>query len=398
MAPRVRKNGMPSPNISSSSSSLPDAPDATALPPHHAAAPARRRGRRLLGALLGIGTVLAGLAACAPTATLNALAALEGQDRTVDVAYGALPRQRLDIYRPRAAAAPASGWPVVVFFYGGSWVRGARADYRFVGEALASRGILTLVADYRLHPEVRYPRFPARQRPGPGLRLAAGGCLGRRPETRLRDGPQRRRLQRRHAGPRRALAGPAGPRPRRAGRLHRPGRPLRFPADRQPGRAAGVLPPPLPGRQPAAGARRGGCAAHLPGRAGRRRVGQPGAQHRRAGRAPGRARGARDAQALRTAPTTSRSSAPSADRCAAWRPCWTMWRPSCVGRRSPRTRCAAAQVLAAASLSCVRVSKSLASWRSWSWLARSPRVRLTMRPRATPGRASSCSAQRRTWV
>jgi len=46
-----------------------------------------------------------------------------------------------------------------VFFYGGSWNHGERADYRFVGEALASRGVLTLVADYRLYPEVRYPDF-----------------------------------------------------------------------------------------------------------------------------------------------------------------------------------------------------------------------------------------------
>ena len=54
---------------------------------------------------------------------------------------------------------PAAGWPVVVFIYGGSWNTGERAQYQFVGEALASRGVLTLVADYRLYPEVRYPDF-----------------------------------------------------------------------------------------------------------------------------------------------------------------------------------------------------------------------------------------------
>ncbi len=98
------------------------------------------------------------LAACAPTAMLNSIAAREGPTVTEAVAYGPLPRQRLDIYRP-VSAAPAGGWPVVVFFYGGSWNRGERADYRFVGSALASRGVLTLVADYRLYPEVRYPDF-----------------------------------------------------------------------------------------------------------------------------------------------------------------------------------------------------------------------------------------------
>ena len=102
--------------------------------------------------------VLLSLAACSPTATLNALVARSSHTLSGGVAYGALARQRLDIYRP-AQAAPPPGWPVVVFFYGGSWNHGERADYRFVAEALAARGVLTLVADYRLYPEVRYPEF-----------------------------------------------------------------------------------------------------------------------------------------------------------------------------------------------------------------------------------------------
>ena len=96
--------------------------------------------------------------ACAPTATLNALAPSDTHTRIADIAYGPLPRQKLDVYRP-TSVAPPGGFPVAVFFYGGSWNRGERADYRFVGEALASRGVLTLVADYRLYPEVRYPAF-----------------------------------------------------------------------------------------------------------------------------------------------------------------------------------------------------------------------------------------------
>jgi len=98
------------------------------------------------------------LVACAPVATLNALAARDTHALTENVAYGPLPRQRMDIYKP-SSAAPPGGFPVIVFFYGGSWNRGERADYKFVGEALASKGILTLVADYRLYPEVRYPDF-----------------------------------------------------------------------------------------------------------------------------------------------------------------------------------------------------------------------------------------------
>jgi acetyl esterase/lipase len=47
----------------------------------------------------------------------------------------------------------------VVFFYGGSWTTGERATYKFVGEALASRGIAVVIADYRLSPQVKYPVF-----------------------------------------------------------------------------------------------------------------------------------------------------------------------------------------------------------------------------------------------
>jgi acetyl esterase/lipase len=103
-------------------------------------------------------TASALLAACSPSATLNALLPKDTYELTSDVAYGANPRQKLDIYHP-AKPAPAGGYPVVVFFYGGSWNNGARADYKFVGEALASRGVLALLADYRLYPEVRYPDF-----------------------------------------------------------------------------------------------------------------------------------------------------------------------------------------------------------------------------------------------
>lgn len=116
--------------------------------------PMLKAGLFLLGALLLAGV----LVACAPVKALNALAPRHTHTLTTGVAYGPGPRQQLDVYQP-ARAAPRDGWPVVVFFYGGSWNRGKRGDYAFVGEALASRGILTLVADYRLYPEVRYPDF-----------------------------------------------------------------------------------------------------------------------------------------------------------------------------------------------------------------------------------------------
>ena len=72
------------------------------------------------------------------------------------IAYGSGPRQTLDVYAPKRAAPNA---PVVVFFYGGGWDSGDRAMYGFVGKALASRGYMTVVPDYRTYPQARYPDF-----------------------------------------------------------------------------------------------------------------------------------------------------------------------------------------------------------------------------------------------
>ncbi len=99
-----------------------------------------------------------GLVACSPVKLLNSIASAGGGYIMTSINYGSLHRQQLDIYTPKTTP-PNGGWPLVVFFYGGSWNSGERSDYKFVGAALAARGILTLVADYRLYPEVRYPDF-----------------------------------------------------------------------------------------------------------------------------------------------------------------------------------------------------------------------------------------------
>ncbi len=112
-----------------------------------------------VGALLGVAVMaLVALAACSPLTALNAIVRTDTYRASEDVAYGPLPRQKADIYTPTVIAPPA-GYPVVVFFYGGTWTSGDRRDYKFMGEALAERGILTVVADYRLYPVVRYPEF-----------------------------------------------------------------------------------------------------------------------------------------------------------------------------------------------------------------------------------------------
>lgn len=74
---------------------------------------------------------------------------------TGGVPYGPDERHRLDVFAP---ATRTSG-PIVLFFYGGAWTSGDRGTYEFVGTALAARGITTVVADYRLYPQVSFPGF-----------------------------------------------------------------------------------------------------------------------------------------------------------------------------------------------------------------------------------------------
>ncbi len=75
---------------------------------------------------------------------------------TRDIAFGPHPRQKLDIYLP---PGPVSRAPVAFFIYGGSWSSGDKGTYAFAGNAFASRGYVTVVADYRLVPEVQFPSF-----------------------------------------------------------------------------------------------------------------------------------------------------------------------------------------------------------------------------------------------
>ena len=112
---------------------------------------------------LGVGTAALGalttlLQACSPLNLVNVTSLGGAGERRTDIPFGPLPRHQLDLYRP-AGPVPAQGWPTVLFIYGGTWNRGERADYRFVGEALASESVFTVIADYRLYPEVRWPDF-----------------------------------------------------------------------------------------------------------------------------------------------------------------------------------------------------------------------------------------------
>ncbi|MGO9994623.1 MAG: alpha/beta hydrolase [Steroidobacteraceae bacterium] len=110
--------------------------------------------RSALTSLLGLTT-----AACSKLefVAANVPASFGSHKRRTDIAYGTDPQQQLDIYLPDGEAV--SPRPLVVFFYGGRWETGDKAEYRFVGAALAALGYVAVLPNYRHYPRVKMPGF-----------------------------------------------------------------------------------------------------------------------------------------------------------------------------------------------------------------------------------------------
>jgi len=95
------------------------------------------------------------LTGCTPASPLNAVARSGPWRVASGLSYAEGARHQLDVYTPEGA----NDAPVVVFFYGGNWESGERSTYRFVAAVLAARGIVTVVPDYRVYPQVKFPGF-----------------------------------------------------------------------------------------------------------------------------------------------------------------------------------------------------------------------------------------------
>ena len=281
--------------------------------------------RSLAAALL-----LAALAACSATSILNVLSPTGDLDIRRDVAYGTLPRQKLDIYRPKAGAVPR---PVVVFFYGGSWDSGSRDGYLFVGEALASRGFVAVVPDYRVHPEVVFPTFLED--------AAAAVAWAKRNAGDIGGDPSRVFVMGHSAGAHIAAMVALDPRylaregltPLGALGLHRPRRPLRLPAAQERDPEAHLRPRRDDRAHAADQLRERRRAPGAAGHGGKRfdRVARefPAARGQAA-----RERRGRDGAALSVRSRTTRSWGTSPRRCGAASRCWTRSSASCA-RNSP---------------------------------------------------------------
>ncbi|KAJ3552159.1 hypothetical protein NM688_g4297 [Phlebia brevispora] len=76
--------------------------------------------------------------------------------------YGATDRHQLDIYYPSAKGTVDA--PILIFVYGGGYLNGAKVleppfdlKYKNAGAFFAKQGFVTVIADYRLFPQIKFP-------------------------------------------------------------------------------------------------------------------------------------------------------------------------------------------------------------------------------------------------
>jgi acetyl esterase/lipase len=103
----------------------------------------------------GILAVLASIVSATANSSFSPPVFQNANAVTSSFAYAPGERRTLDVYPP----ADARDAPVVVFFYGGSWQGGSKEIYSFLAHSLAGRGVMVVIPDYRVYPEIRFPGF-----------------------------------------------------------------------------------------------------------------------------------------------------------------------------------------------------------------------------------------------
>lgn len=81
-------------------------------------------------------------------------------NKALDVNYGSLPEQQLDVYYPDDMTSGGGPYPVIFFIHGGGWIIGNRrsGSIRSIIKAL-KHGYAVIAVEYRMLPKVRYPEF-----------------------------------------------------------------------------------------------------------------------------------------------------------------------------------------------------------------------------------------------
>ena len=87
-------------------------------------------------------------------------AAREAWPGSYDIAYGASPREALDLHRPASGANGA----LFMFIHGGYWRRFAKADHSFAVGGFVERGVTVANVDYALCPDVTLDEIVAQMR------------------------------------------------------------------------------------------------------------------------------------------------------------------------------------------------------------------------------------------
>lgn len=102
------------------------------------------------------------LSSCSPFRVIDLLVDSNGYTVEREQSYGDGPAMRMDIYSPKNHGNLNED--IIMFVYGGSWrsgrlFSGKKEYYRFVGKLFSSEGFTTIIPDYRVYPEVRFPSF-----------------------------------------------------------------------------------------------------------------------------------------------------------------------------------------------------------------------------------------------
>ena len=102
------------------------------------------------------------LSSCSPFRAIDLLVDRNGYTVEKEQSYGNSPSMRMDIYSPSNQGRLKEN--IVMFVYGGSWrsgrlFSGKKEYYRFVGKLFSNEGFITIIPDYRVYPEVKFPSF-----------------------------------------------------------------------------------------------------------------------------------------------------------------------------------------------------------------------------------------------
>ncbi|CCI84493.1 triacylglycerol lipase [Lactobacillus pasteurii DSM 23907 = CRBIP 24.76] len=81
---------------------------------------------------------------------------IDGVKRIDDIQYGEDPKWNLlDLYLPEDVTGKL---PVIINIHGGGWIYGTKETYQFYGLGMAKRGFAFVNPNYKLGPEVQFPK------------------------------------------------------------------------------------------------------------------------------------------------------------------------------------------------------------------------------------------------